>query len=155
MEPSSPLQRAHLRCPLRSERRLIRRLQAVSIACCSRCQSGTDRSKQMQITFLKGYPDYVGKRFIWCGYGNGPASYVVGGDPLYFSRFNNYIDIVESSGVQTISGNFTVAAVPSAVGARAAWKLKWLFAPQQDSVNGVLIATAGTGQTNGTYTAAA
>lgn len=101
----------------------------------------------MQLTFLHGYPDYVGKRFIWAGYGNGPASYVPTGDQLFFPRYDNYIDTV--SGSTSISGNYTVRAQPSSYGARASWFLLW--AGVAGGVASLAIAGAGTGQTPGTY----
>ena len=84
----------------------------------------------MQITFLHGYPDYIGKRFAWCGYGNGPASYVntgaaaTSGDPISFPRYDNYIDSVESDAV-SVSGNYYYLAQPSLAGPRAVWKLRY------------------------------
>jgi hypothetical protein len=82
----------------------------------------------MQLTFLHGYPDYIGKRFAWCGYGTGPASYVggsTGGDPVIFPRFDNYIDTIESSGILSTDGTYIAFAYPSAVGPRATWYLRY------------------------------
>lgn len=82
----------------------------------------------MQLTFLHGYPDYIGKRFAWAGYGNGPASYVntgtviTSGDPLTLPRFDNYIDTVESDAI-SVSGNYYYVAIPSIANSRATWKL--------------------------------
>jgi hypothetical protein len=86
----------------------------------------------MQITFLKGYPDYVGKRFIWAGFGNGPASYAntgtnaTSGDVIVFPRFQNYIDLV--LGDFSVSGTYYVHAQQATVGARPAWRLRWYVA---------------------------
>lgn len=82
----------------------------------------------MQLTLLHGYPDYVGKRFNWCGNGIGPASYVQvtatgGGDPLVLPGFGNYIDFAAPA--LTISRTYLVIPVPVLVGARATWRLKW------------------------------
>jgi hypothetical protein len=82
----------------------------------------------MQVTLLNGYPDYVGKRFIWAGYGNGPSSYATGGDEIELPGFQSYIDTVDTSGILTVSGTYTVRAIPSAAGPRATWKLKWYTA---------------------------
>ena len=79
----------------------------------------------MQVTLLHGYPDYIGKRLAWAGYGNGPASYVQStGDPIVIPRFQNYIDTVNGS-VQSVSGTYTVVARPSGVGPRRTWALHW------------------------------
>lgn len=85
----------------------------------------------MQLTLLRGYPDYIGKRFAFVGYGNGPASYVqvtatAGGDPLLPLRFNNYFDLVE--GGLTVSRTYIVRPVLAAVGPRAQYRLMWVVA---------------------------
>lgn len=82
----------------------------------------------MQLTLLHGYPDYVGKRFIICGNGTGPASYVQvtatgGGDPIIIPRYQNYIDILFPA--LTVSRTYLVIPVPVLVGARGTWRLKW------------------------------
>jgi len=77
----------------------------------------------MQVTLLHGYPDYIGRRFAFVGYGNGPASYVTGGDPVALSRYDNYIDDIAGDGL-TASGNYIARAI-SAAGPRATFKLKW------------------------------
>lgn len=105
----------------------------------------------MQLTFLQGYPDYVGKRFIFAGYGTGPASYLATGDPLPFPRYNNYIDIVFPS--RSISGAYLIEAVPSGYGSRQTWSLLW--SGVAGTVASLAIAGAGTGQTPGTYIVAA
>jgi hypothetical protein len=90
----------------------------------------------MQLTLLKGYPDFVGKRATFVGYGSGPASYVqlvqgvapaagTGGDPLTFLLPNYYIDSIDSAGVLTVSGKYFVRAISSGVGARQKWALVW------------------------------
>jgi hypothetical protein len=49
----------------------------------------------MQLTMLTGYPDNVGRRHIWAGYGNGPANYQQAAkDPLAQPRFQFYFDTV-------------------------------------------------------------
>jgi len=103
----------------------------------------------MQLTFLHGYPDYVGKRLIFAGYGSGPASYLATGDPVVLPRYGNYIDIIFSA--LSVSGNYQVTAQPSSFGARATWSLLW-----SGIAGGVASVTAaaagvGTGMTPGTY----
>jgi len=82
----------------------------------------------MQVTLLKGYPDRVGKRFVWAGFGTGPSSYATGGDSVDLGLFQNYIDSIDSSGILTVSGTYIVRAIPSLGGPRATWKLKWYAA---------------------------
>ncbi len=101
----------------------------------------------MQITLLNGYPDYVGKRFTLCGYGNGPASYSPVGDPVYFARYNNYIDILFPA--LTVSGIYEVKFIPSSYGPRATWSALWFYSGRQGVIN--VTGTGGTGMTPGTY----
>jgi hypothetical protein len=90
----------------------------------------------MQLSLLKGYPDFVGKRATFVGYGSGPASYVQytaatapaagsGGDPLTLPLPNYYIDSVDSSGQSTVSGTYYVRMATSGVGPRQKWALIW------------------------------
>ena len=81
-----------------------------------------------QIILFHGYPDRIGKRFAFAGSYTGPSSYATGGDPVTLNQFNNYIDSIESSGVLSVSGTYTVRAIPSAAAPRATWKLKWYAA---------------------------
>ncbi len=86
--------------------------------------------------FLEGYPDYVGKRFNWAGYGSGPSSYTTGGIDLVLPRYNNYIDLVIPS--TTVSGTYSVVGIPSVNNGRATWKLKWIvFATGAEVANAV------------------
>jgi hypothetical protein len=91
----------------------------------------------MQLTLLKGYPDFVGKRATFAGFGNGPASYVqfvaatapaagTGGDPFTLPMPNYYIDAL--GGATSVSGTYYVRAVSSGVGARQKWVLVWYVA---------------------------
>lgn len=80
----------------------------------------------MQLTLLKGYPDMVGRRRIFCGYGNGPTSYATIGDPVIIPGYETYIDCVQ--GGNTVSGTYTIDARPSGVGARQTWYLVWTVA---------------------------
>ncbi len=104
----------------------------------------------MQLTLLKGYPDLIGRRQAWSGYGNGPASYVTGGDPITLPGYKTNIDSI-GGGVSSVSGNYTVVPIPSSIGPRPTWKLKWLYAGNQQGVDGVAQTVAGTGMTPGTY----
>jgi hypothetical protein len=80
----------------------------------------------MYLNLLKGYPDFIGKRKAFAGYGNGPSSYVHGvGDPLVFPVYDHYIDSVAGT-VLSLSGNYYTIAVPSGVGPRQNWNLLWL-----------------------------
>ena len=85
----------------------------------------------MQLTLLKGYPDYVGKRQIFCGNGAGPASYVQktssptgGGDIITYPPFGNYIDIIFPA--MSLSGTYIVYPFQVAIGPRQTWALKWV-----------------------------
>lgn len=86
-------------------------------------------------TMQKGYPDYVGKRFIFAVPYIGPALYVVGGETVALPRYNNYIDYI-NSGALAVSGNYFLRAMPGAPNlsgpaaggfARVPWKVR-LFA---------------------------
>lgn len=81
----------------------------------------------MQLTLLKGYPDYVGKRFVFAGSGVGPAAYATGGDSLVFPAYEKYIDSIADT--HSLSGTYIVSARPSVTGtSRATWKLVWFVA---------------------------
>jgi hypothetical protein len=82
----------------------------------------------MVLNVLYGlYPDFVGRRAIIVGNGTGPALYVTGGDTVTLNLPNYYIDALAGE-VLTVSGNYYVRPIPSAVGPRAVWKLKWYYA---------------------------
>jgi hypothetical protein len=77
-----------------------------------------------QIAYQHGsYPDLIGRRSAFAGNLVGPKSYVTGGDPITIQQFNYYIDFVQFS--DSVSGTYTVDAVPSGPGPRATWKAKW------------------------------
>jgi hypothetical protein len=80
------------------------------------------------LSLLHGYPDYVGKRFIFASNYTGPKSYATGGDPVTLPGFQNYIDSIENSAGLSVSGTYIFRAIPSAPGPRATWKLKWYTA---------------------------
>jgi hypothetical protein len=95
----------------------------------------------MLLNLLKGYPDFVGKRATFVGYGNGPASYSqTGGDVVQFPLPNYYIDCITSS-VNSVSGTYFVRAQPAGTGARRTWGLYWYTASSGAPVgNGVSLA---------------
>lgn len=83
-------------------------------------------------TLQKGYPDYVGKRFIFAMPYIGPKPYVTGGEAVAMPRYNNYIDSINSGGL-SVSGNYYLRSIPSAPNlsgsaaagfTRATWKVK-------------------------------
>jgi hypothetical protein len=81
----------------------------------------------MNLTLLTGYPDNVGRRHIWCGYGSGPASYhQTTKDPITVPRFQFFIDCLFPA--VSKSGTYLVYGIASGVGARQEWKLKWVTA---------------------------
>jgi len=98
----------------------------------------------MQLTLLKGSPDYVGRRFIFAGYGNGPKSYVntganaTSGDIVNSQAlgFERYIDSI--TGDLAVSGTYYVHAQSSGVGARQTWRFRWFVtATNAEVANGV------------------
>ena len=79
----------------------------------------------MQLTLLKGYPDLIGRRQAFVGYGAGPASYSqTTGDVLAGPGYDKYYDIVNDT-PQDPTGTYFAKARPSAVGPRATWSLHW------------------------------
>jgi hypothetical protein len=86
----------------------------------------------MQLNLLFGYPDFIGRRFAWAGYGSGPSSYVTGGDQIVLPTYNSYIDAVFGS-VYTVSGNYIVTPQPLGFGVRQKWNLKWNTVPASGS----------------------
>lgn len=81
----------------------------------------------MQLQLLHGYPDYMGKRYAFVGFGNGPKSYATGGDPVTLPGFQQYIDLLMSGGF-SVSKTYYVDAVQAAVGPRQVWRLIWTVA---------------------------
>lgn len=82
----------------------------------------------MATTYLKGYPDRIGRRFAFAVTYTGPASYATGGDPFTLPSFDNFVDSIESSGVLSVSGTYVFRPIPSLAGNRPTWKLKWYTA---------------------------
>lgn len=91
----------------------------------------------MNLNLYHGYPDLIGKRFAFAGYGVGPTSYSqTTKDPLSIPPYQNYIDVVH--GGITVSGTYTVQAMPSGQGPRQTWKLRWVvFATGVEVANGI------------------
>lgn len=118
----------------------------------------------MADTKLADYPARLGDKQLVVVDHTGPASYVQGGETV--GQINNQtgisiqglssIDIIIGSGASSLSGLYLVSAAPTGLGSRKTWTLKWLYSGSAgQGVDGVVIATAGTGQTNGTFTATA
>ena len=83
----------------------------------------------MQLTLLHGYPDNIGRRAAFVGWGAGPASYVQaasGGDVVTVPRFQFYIDFLD--GNLSVSKTYYIQAFPTGIGARQTWALKWAVA---------------------------
>jgi hypothetical protein len=89
----------------------------------------------VQLTFLHGYPDRVGKRATFVGFGNGPKSYATAGDPITLPIFQFYIDAMFGNGVLTVSKTYFVRAFPAGSGPRQAWSLKWYTASTGSEVS--------------------
>lgn len=74
----------------------------------------------MDITLNQGYPDRVGRRYIFTGSAVGPTLYTAGGELLNLGQFQNYIDNVFPA--RSVSGTYIGYGIPSAVGPKATWK---------------------------------
>jgi hypothetical protein len=74
----------------------------------------------VDVTLNQGYPDKVGRRYIFCGSSAGPTSYTTGGETLNIGQFNNYVDVVFPA--LSVSGTYILYGIPSAIGPRATWK---------------------------------
>jgi hypothetical protein len=80
----------------------------------------------MQLTLLKGYPDLIGRRQAFCGFGTGPASYSqTTGDVVASPAYERYFDTIHNT-PQDPTGTYYAQARPAAVGPRAAWSLHWI-----------------------------
>ncbi len=78
----------------------------------------------VNISLYQGYPDLVGRRYVWAGSFVGPTAYVTGGVDVAIPIAQNYIDSIDSSGGLSVSGTYVYRALPSGPGPRATWKLK-------------------------------
>lgn len=82
------------------------------------------------LALMHGYPDRIGKRFVFAGNYTGPKSYTntaniaTTGDPIQLPGFQNYIDSMSFSSV-SVSGTYLVRFRPSGPGPRATWKGVW------------------------------
>jgi hypothetical protein len=84
----------------------------------------------MQVTLLHGYPDLVGRRRMYVGFGTGPASYVqyvaspaAGGDTLAGLPFQTYIDSLQPC--FSTDGTIFAMPIPSGTGPRQTWKFRY------------------------------
>lgn len=111
--------------------------------------------------FVKGYPDVFGKHKTSLVDHGGPTSYTSGGELLTTSSTYGGVnpfgtssyDYVQADGV-SISGNYYCQPRYTGTGLRTSVYLLWFYSGVVgQGVNAVTIVTAGTGQTNGTYTA--
>lgn len=111
----------------------------------------------MNVQFINP-PAHAGEREIWELWGAGPASYnAATGDLILGPGVGEYMS-APMGGFLTVSGKFELKPFPSVVNnLRPTWAFRWFNsgAGNAQGVDGVVIATAGTGQTNGTYTATA
>lgn len=110
----------------------------------------------MSNTAVPGYTDIIGKHGIWIGDHTGPLSYLTGGEtvlPQYFGlRSIDYLNTVGLS----LSGNYFVYGQMPSTGSRLSAMLRWFYSGVgSQGIDGIFIATAGSGQTNGTFTVAA
>lgn len=91
----------------------------------------------MNLTIQQGYPDNIGRKEAFVGYGTGPASYSqTTGDPLAQFAFQKFYDAVDTA--VSVSGTYYARAVPDGAGPRQNWKLKWyVTATNAEVANGV------------------
>ncbi len=96
----------------------------------------------MQLTMMKGYPDFVGRRKIFCGFGSGPTSYnQTTGDVVQSLGYEQYIDIILEA-AQDPTGTYFAVGRPSANGPRATWSLHWfVVATGAEVANAVNLST--------------
>jgi hypothetical protein len=85
----------------------------------------------MQLTRINnGYPDYIGKRQAFVGYGFGPTSYLQaasGGDTISVQRYDYYVDYFAPA--LTSDGTYIVYPFPAvSTAGRQTWALKWVTA---------------------------
>jgi len=110
---------------------------------------------------VKGYPDVWGKHKVSIVDHTGPVSLPAGGEVLGPSSTYGGVNPFGTSSYDfvlastSISGNYTAVFQPSGTGQRTTGNLIWQFtgASGANGVASVTIATPGSGQTNGTYTA--
>ena len=96
----------------------------------------------MILTALPGYPDLIGRRQAYVGYGSGPSSYSqTTGDVLIVPGYERYIDCILEA-TQDPTGTYYAVARPSVVGPRATWVLHWFNASNSVEVtNGTNLST--------------
>ncbi len=102
----------------------------------------------MTLTFLKGYPDLIGKREAFVAAAIGPTSYLTATkDAVAFPVFQGYIDAINPA--STVSGTYLVLFVPSGTGARPTWKAVWYTASGMTEVSNAVNLSAEKVQVSG------
>jgi len=92
----------------------------------------------MILTMLNGYPDYIGYRQAFAGYGSGPASYSqTTGDVVTLSNNRRFIDVIQGWQLSQ-SGTYYVRPWLQVTGERQTWTLLWyVTATNAQVANGV------------------
>lgn len=111
---------------------------------------------------LPGYEQSIGGKLMAVVDHPGPVSYVSGGETYPASNLGrggfDWIDNMPSfgavSGTRVYSVSPAIAAGYQGIGAPTV-NLKWSYAAVSNGISGVVIATAGSGQTPGVYSATA
>lgn len=91
----------------------------------------------MQLTLLHGYPDRVGRRAIFVGFGHGPTSYVGGNSPtdlVIVPVFQFYIDAIPPA--VSSDGFYEVRFQPAGYGPRIAWHARYFSQGSGEAANG-------------------
>lgn len=100
-----------------------------------------------------GYPDRIGKRFAFAGYGVGPASYnSTTKDVFALPGYQNYVDVLH--GAVSVSGTYIIRPIPTTVGNRNVWKISWIvLATGVEAANATNLSAEKVvlGGTGGTY----
>ncbi|HEX5426676.1 MAG TPA: hypothetical protein VFW94_24400 [Candidatus Acidoferrales bacterium] len=92
----------------------------------------------MQLTLLKGYPDMIGLRRAFAGYGNGPSNYTQGADdPVTIPTYGFSIDAL-FGGVISTDGSTVAMAHPSGSGSSQTWNLQYYVASSMARASGDL-----------------
>jgi hypothetical protein len=79
----------------------------------------------MQLTFFPGYPDLMGRKQAFVGFGLGPAVYnSTTGDPIVLPGYETYVDVVLEVPIDP-TGTYYGVAQPSFNGPRATWGIHY------------------------------
>ena len=90
----------------------------------------------MQITLFPGYPDLMGRRQAFVGYGAAPTTYSSSvGDQIVIPGYEKYIDCILEIPLDSTGTAYGVAK-PSFAGPRATWNIIYYTAA------GALVTTA-------------